>query len=80
MAEIKELMKYEAAGDPVTGLKWSRITPGKIARIITGLKVCSYLDQRQYEKGLRISDEIMHGLAIETAQDLGKWNYTLHPQ
>jgi hypothetical protein len=47
---------------------------------LTGLKVCSYLDQRQYEKGVRVSDDIMQGLAIEADQDLGKWNYTLYPQ
>jgi len=34
MAEIEELMKYEAAGDPMTGTKWMRITPQKIADIL----------------------------------------------
>lgn len=29
---IEELMKYETAGDPITGLKWTRKTTEKIAR------------------------------------------------
>jgi hypothetical protein len=28
---IEELVKYETAGDPITGLKWTRKTTGKIA-------------------------------------------------
>lgn len=29
-------MQYEAAGDPMTGTKWTRTTPQKIAEILTG--------------------------------------------
>jgi len=32
MNEIAEIMKYETAGDPVSGCKWTRKTTGKIAR------------------------------------------------
>ena len=32
--EIEELLKYEAAGDPMTGTKWMRTTPQKIAEIL----------------------------------------------
>ena len=34
IAEIEELLKYEAAGDPMTGTKWMRSTPQKIAEIL----------------------------------------------
>lgn len=32
--EIEELLKYEAAGDPMTGTKWMRATPRKIAEML----------------------------------------------
>jgi restriction system protein len=32
MDEIAQIMKYETAGDPVSGCKWTRKTTGKIAR------------------------------------------------
>lgn len=32
MNEIAEIMKYETAGDPVSGCKWTRKTTGKIAQ------------------------------------------------
>ena len=35
VVEIEELMKYEAAGDPMTGTKWTRTTPQKIAEILS---------------------------------------------
>ena len=41
--EIEELMKYEAAGDPVTGTKWMRTTPQKIAQI---LNACGFTISR----------------------------------
>ena len=31
ITEIERLMKNDVAGDPITGLKWCRKTPGKIA-------------------------------------------------
>lgn len=34
IVEIEELLKYEAAGDPMTGTKWTRTTPQKIAEIL----------------------------------------------
>jgi hypothetical protein len=32
MDAIGQIMKYETAGDPVSGCKWTRKTTGKIAR------------------------------------------------
>ena len=32
MNAIAQIMKFETAGDPVSGCKWTRKTTGKIAR------------------------------------------------
>ncbi len=39
--KIEELMKYETAGDPISGLKWTRKTTQKIADelFLLGIKV-----------------------------------------
>lgn len=34
IVQIEELLKYEAAGDPITGTKWMRTTPQTIAEIL----------------------------------------------
>jgi len=34
IVEIEDLMKYEAAGDPMTGTKWMKSTPQRIAEIL----------------------------------------------
>ncbi len=34
IVEIEQLMNYEAAGDPMTGTRWMRTTPQKIAQIL----------------------------------------------
>ena len=41
MNEIADIMKYETAGDPVSGCKWTRKTTGKIAKQLelAGIKV-----------------------------------------
>jgi hypothetical protein len=36
---IEQLLEYDTAGDPTTGLKWSRRTPGKIAAILKEHKI-----------------------------------------
>jgi hypothetical protein len=36
---IEELMKHETAGDPVTGLKWTRRTTTKIATELSCLGI-----------------------------------------
>ncbi len=42
MTEIRKLMKFETAGDPMTGTKWTRTTPQKIAEILNsrGFRIC----------------------------------------
>lgn len=39
MDAIAEIMKYETAGDPVSGCKWTRKTTGKIARQLKRLGI-----------------------------------------
>ncbi len=45
----------------------------------TGLKVYCELDDREYEKGLEVSDEQMAMLDIKRHEFHGDWNYTLRP-
>jgi hypothetical protein len=40
MNAIAEIMKYETAGDPVSGCKWTRKTTGKIARQLKRIGIC----------------------------------------
>jgi hypothetical protein len=40
MNAIAEIMKYETAGDPVSGCKWTRKTTGKIARQLKRMGIC----------------------------------------
>jgi len=37
--QIAELLKHETAGDPISGLKWTRKTPGKIAEQLRRLGI-----------------------------------------
>ena len=39
IAAIEELMKYEVAGDPVSGLRWTRKTTKKIAAELSALGI-----------------------------------------
>ena len=45
-----------------------------------GLKVYCELDDREYEKGIKVSDEQMSKLNIKRHEFHGDWNYTLRPQ
>ena len=46
----------------------------------TGLKVECALDERTYEKGIRISNDQMRQLAIEGDAFHPEWNYTIKPR
>ena len=46
----------------------------------TGLKVECALDERTYEKGIRISKAEMHKLAIQGNAFHPEWNYTIKPR
>ncbi len=46
----------------------------------TGLNVRCYLDESEYEKGIKISDEDIETLCVTENNVLGKWNYTIEPR
>lgn len=46
----------------------------------SGLKVRCILDEWDYEKGRKVSDEEFEGLNITPAEWRGDWNYTIAPQ
>ena len=46
----------------------------------TGLKVECALDERTYEKGIRISKAEMRKLAIQGDAFHPEWNYTIKPR
>ncbi len=46
----------------------------------SGLKVKCGLDEREYEKGIRISDDEMEGLNLFRDHWHGEWNYSILPE
>ncbi len=67
------------AGKPLTSyetiLKHIRTT-----KTTTGLRVKAYLVQKQYPKGVKVSDDQMQQLVLKKHETLPKWNYTLKPR
>ena len=45
----------------------------------TGLKVYAQLDDREYEKGIKVSDEQLATINISRNPFHGDWNYTMAP-
>jgi len=66
------------AGKPLrtfdTVLNYIRDTTTK-----TGLKVKAYLNEKIYEKGLKVTDAEMKALNLERSAICPQWNYTLRP-
>jgi len=46
----------------------------------TGLSVEAHLVKRDYAKGIRVSDEEMASLAVESQATCPQWNYTIRPR
>lgn len=44
-----------------------------------GLKVKALADKRQYEKGLKVTDEEIKSIKLEIDNFRGDWNYNIHP-
>lgn len=44
-----------------------------------GLKVKALADKRQYEKGLKVTDEEIKSIKLELDNFRGDWNYNIHP-
>jgi hypothetical protein len=51
----------------------------KTTSTTTGLKVKAYIDQKNYEKGVKINVEQMSQLNIRKHDELPNWNYTITP-
>ena len=45
-----------------------------------GLKVDCVIDDREYKKGIIVSDEEYEAINIEQHPFHGEWNYTIKPQ
>ena len=48
-------------------------------RTSEGLEVHAWLDERDYPKGLKVSDEELQEVRIRRNQFQGDWNYEIHP-
>ncbi len=85
-------MKHDTAGDPMTGVKWTRRTTDKIACALRSLgvnvssktvgrllRVRAHVIRRRYPKGVKITDARMQALSVTKDQTLPKWNYTIRP-
>jgi hypothetical protein len=46
----------------------------------TGLKIKAKLDENEYQKGIKVSDEELASISIERDEFHGEWNYTISPQ
>lgn len=46
----------------------------------TGLRVTAYLDEREYQKGISVSDREFKSLNLTRHHQLSKWNYTIAPR
>jgi hypothetical protein len=44
-----------------------------------GLTVQAMLDENQYEKGIKVSDEELNAVKLEKDNFHGEWNYKIHP-
>ena len=51
----------------------------KNTRTNTGLEIQARLDEKQYKKGLKISDEDLNSVNMKKADFHGEWNYTINP-
>lgn len=67
------------AGEPLTSHEkaLSLIRPTKTE---SGLKVRGFLVEKEYEKGIKVSDEQMKSLNMKRANVCPQWNYCIRPQ
>jgi hypothetical protein len=45
----------------------------------TGLKIKAYLNEKTYEKGLKVTNAEMKALNLERSEVCPQWNYTIYP-
>ncbi len=48
-------------------------------RTVTGLRIEAYFDEREYEKGIKVSDKKFKRPHITKNDELSNWNYTITP-
>jgi len=46
----------------------------------TGLQVAAFLVEQVYERGLKVTDQVMHSLNLERHATCPNWNYTIRPR
>lgn len=73
-SEISKNWAGEPLKDYETILNYIRTTKTK-----TGLRVKAILDETNYEKGKKVSDEDMNKINIKHHNILPEWNYTIYP-
>jgi hypothetical protein len=66
------------AGEPLTDLD-KMLNFIRTTKTQTGLIVTAYLIPGQYETGIKISNAEMRQLNLVPHEQLGRWNYTVHP-
>ena len=67
------------AGEPLASYE-TILNHIRTTKTSTGLRVKAYLVQKQYPKGVKISEQQMQQLVLEKHETLPKWNYTLRPR
>ncbi|MCP4263383.1 MAG: ISAzo13 family transposase, partial [Planctomycetes bacterium] len=45
----------------------------------TGLRIQAYIDEREYAKGIKVSNKEFKRLRITKNDELDNWNYTIKP-
>ena len=73
ITRIQELMAHETAGDPMTGLKWTRRTTAKVAEELQalGIRVCD-------RTVARLLKQMNYSLRVNT--DLSINSHASHPR
>jgi len=66
------------AGRPLESLE-TTLNYIRTTRTKAGLQVRAHLLDRQYDKGLKITDAQLSDISIATHEPLSRWNYTLNP-
>lgn len=64
-----QLISYESIVNLINSVKTKQ-----------GLTVNAELDEEEYEKGIKVTDQELKNLNLEKHEFLGEWNYTIKPQ
>lgn len=73
-SEISKNWSGQPLKDYETALKFIRTTSTK-----TGLKIKARLDKREYQTGIKITEEQLEEINIKEHNTFPKWNYTIVP-